>query len=734
MPGLQELTMIIAAKDQASAVLDKVRGSSDKLNLSWGGLAKTVALAGAAMVGAAVGFGVAVQKLGERANLITDVSSAFRGLAGSVGESMDSLLAKTRAATDGMISDFDLMTNANMLLRLNVAKTGDEVAELMGVASKLSESMGQEYTHSAQQFAEALVTGRIQGLKAFGIDAMAVKNQVEAMGLSVEDAAQQGKLLAVVMEEARWVLARTGKDTQTLGDAIDRLGATWQNVKDWVAMAAGPLANDIANTLADTLYKFGPAIKTIFTGFFEMMRAMGAVAKETVKVIAKAMGIDMDTLSEDAETWGENVILQFAQGMANAFVWVVRVLNQLGSLIAGWLAPGSPPKILPKIDEWGRQAIQEYLKGMGEGVNYDDAALALKGIERFFEKQMRPLQERLSAIGHERSDITDAMELAQLESRAAGPDQAGRDPRQVRLAQLRMEELRLGMKLRDVEDERGKAMTGANDILFGLERQVDLTEKLLKATEGLASIKAPEWLSADAAREFWQELPGVELSGEFQTKMATIFDPLKQALAGLVGTWGGVFGSGGTTPPWVAGMEQGATGMGGAPGGKGALATIIDAGLAAVGTVLDNWWATQGPKWEAAMTEWVLTVPGKIWAAFLVKQNIVQWESFNLSSAWWGRLYLSALEWGPKLLDVLKAPFEEAYRQIVIQLNGIIVAWNSVMGVVGGPQIGLLSVPDSPYKKGGDMMETINNFNLTIHSNAQTEQVAADFAMMGAFA
>lgn len=69
-------------------------------------------------------------------------------------------------------------------------------------------------------------------------------------------------------------------------------------------------------------------------------------------------------ISNDSRSWGENIVIQFAQGMANAIAAVVSVLIQIGQVIASWLAPGSPPRILPDIDKWGTSAMQEYVDGM----------------------------------------------------------------------------------------------------------------------------------------------------------------------------------------------------------------------------------------------------------------------------------------------------------------------------------------------------------------------------------
>lgn len=68
-------------------------------------------------------------------------------------------------------------------------------------------------------------------------------------------------------------------------------------------------------------------------------------------------------LGSDMASFGQGIILAFAEGMASAIGAVLDVLIAIGNLIAQWLMPGSPPKILPEIDAWGTEAMNEYLGG-----------------------------------------------------------------------------------------------------------------------------------------------------------------------------------------------------------------------------------------------------------------------------------------------------------------------------------------------------------------------------------
>ena len=44
---------------------------------------------------------------------------------------------------------------------------------------------------------------------------------------------------------------------------------------------------------------------------------------------------------------------------------VAQALSVIGEMISFWLAPGSPPRLLPDIDKWGQAAAEEFLGGFG---------------------------------------------------------------------------------------------------------------------------------------------------------------------------------------------------------------------------------------------------------------------------------------------------------------------------------------------------------------------------------
>lgn len=96
-----------------------------------------------------------------------------------------------------------------------------------------------------------------------------------------------------------------------------------------------------------------------------MTKATNSVTKGGVKV-SKSITNMGKTTATNAYTWGQNIAISFADGLAKAIGAVIHVLNELGRVITYWLQSHSPPRLLPHLDDWGREAMQSYIDGFGE--------------------------------------------------------------------------------------------------------------------------------------------------------------------------------------------------------------------------------------------------------------------------------------------------------------------------------------------------------------------------------
>jgi tape measure domain-containing protein len=81
-------------------------------------------------------------------------------------------------------------------------------------------------------------------------------------------------------------------------------------------------------------------------------------------------GGSFDSLTDRMETWGNNLVVAFANGMAKAIVAVLEVITSIGATISKYLKSNSPPLLLPDLEKWGTNAMLSYMKGWKEA-NFD---------------------------------------------------------------------------------------------------------------------------------------------------------------------------------------------------------------------------------------------------------------------------------------------------------------------------------------------------------------------------
>lgn len=94
------------------------------------------------------------------------------------------------------------------------------------------------------------------------------------------------------------------------------------------------------------------AIDGVLPGFYKLYNEFGNLASTVSDIARKAFG------------WGENIGIELANGVMQAATYIVQALNYIGGIISSWLAPGSPPKLLPDLPEWGESAMSEFIGGM----------------------------------------------------------------------------------------------------------------------------------------------------------------------------------------------------------------------------------------------------------------------------------------------------------------------------------------------------------------------------------
>jgi hypothetical protein len=149
----ERLNIIIDAqfkgKSEIQGVNRELKGLDDNARKSGGGLLNMSSKATAAFGGIAAGlFGVkqvwdttfaAIQE----GAALQKAANQFENLAESIGSSSDSMMAKLRAATGGIMSDAELIASAGQIISLGLADGEDGVARLAAVVGTLGLDMQQ---------------------------------------------------------------------------------------------------------------------------------------------------------------------------------------------------------------------------------------------------------------------------------------------------------------------------------------------------------------------------------------------------------------------------------------------------------------------------------------------------------------------------------------------------------------------------------------------------------------
>jgi tape measure domain-containing protein len=67
--------------------------------------------------------------------------------------------------------------------------------------------------------------------------------------------------------------------------------------------------------------------------------------------------------ADEAYEWGYNITEMVARGLIAGANLIVRAINAIAKIFEYWMAPGSPPRFLPDLTEWGKGTADAYLEG-----------------------------------------------------------------------------------------------------------------------------------------------------------------------------------------------------------------------------------------------------------------------------------------------------------------------------------------------------------------------------------
>ena len=224
-------------------------------------LGKTAIKVGGALFaakGIVSGFN-AISASAQSAQRVEDLESAMLNLGKNVGFGADSL-EKFREATNGTVTDTELLTNANNALLLGIADSDDQMAELFDTAQRLGKAMGVGTAFAVESLTVGLGRQSKMILDNLGI-------MVDATSAQEKLAEEIGKTVGQLTEEER-KRAFINEAMRQSKVAIEELG------EEQIGLNENQEQFDVAITnLSNALgKKFSPAVQKatkLFTGFIK---------------------------------------------------------------------------------------------------------------------------------------------------------------------------------------------------------------------------------------------------------------------------------------------------------------------------------------------------------------------------------------------------------------------------------------------------------------------------------
>ena len=293
----------VALRQQALAA-KTTRGAMRKLNHAYKGanlavsrFRNTVLLATFALTP----FVFALRKLTEvtRAAELEDLSKGFTSLRVAAGLNADTM-EELREATNGTVTDMELMRQANNAMLLGVARSTDELAEMFDNAQRLGRALGKDATVSLESFVTGL--GRQSRLMLDNVGLMIKTNQAyedfaKANKTTVAAMTDQEKKIAFInagLIQSREKVAAFGEEVESSSDKIRRSNVQVQEFSDTLSIA-------FASSFEKLSIKLGELAESLSTMIKAAMPATFAFREQSMVAHALKMEIADLKLKQDEQ-------------------------------------------------------------------------------------------------------------------------------------------------------------------------------------------------------------------------------------------------------------------------------------------------------------------------------------------------------------------------------------------------------------------------------------------------
>lgn len=375
-------------------------------------IAKAAAVAGGAMAALAIAGLEIGRRWAESASRGQLVRASFDAITAASGRMGSEVLAAMQKAAGGTIDMITLMQNFNQATFLAGEQMAISLIDALPMLQKVAVATGESMDFMLSSMVRGVSRLSPRILDNLGVVVkleQAYQRWADQNDKTVESMTQAEQQTALLTETMRQLEQKT-KDIPDVADsalgAFLRLRTNFTDLKQTLGADLIPTFAGLARAI-NSIFPAIEAFGRLFTG---TLAALVDAGKAFVKGFANALGVSLGGIADDAGAWGSNIVMSLASGMAAAAGAVIQVLNDIAAAIANWLAPGSPPKLLPDLPDWGESAMMEWLAGMGNA-NLNILREMSGRIARFFRATMgdASTQEIAGAILDARAKLERAL-------------------------------------------------------------------------------------------------------------------------------------------------------------------------------------------------------------------------------------------------------------------------------------------------------------------------------------
>jgi phage-related protein len=306
------------------------------------------------VIGKIVGqFGEVVSVARTQIDVERQLDQVIASTGGAAGVSADQ--AKRLASSLQDVTDFgDETTIAGENLLLTFTNIGKDVfpqttATMLDMAQALHEQVPQ----AAIQLGKAMndpIKG-VTALQRVGVSfTEQQKEQIKTLVKSGDVLGAQKLILAELNKEfggsAQAAAHGSTQLANAFGDLKEVIGKGVINVLDGLSLQALPLVKKAIEVLP-------PLIERASQGFLVIVQVVLELGRRLVAIGQAAFG------------WGANIVQQLAAGVMSAVRAVEAALAPIAAIFSYWLRPGSPPRLLPDLDQWGAAAGKLWADSFG---------------------------------------------------------------------------------------------------------------------------------------------------------------------------------------------------------------------------------------------------------------------------------------------------------------------------------------------------------------------------------